>query len=182
MNDVNNPAGNKRVFEAAGASRSSAVTCLVLAVPLLVVVVALAQHRLEAIITSIIFAAIFSLGMNWALQWTAKKAMPEPLVVTSDELPPIDSIWRAVIWSAVVFAVLDAGTAFYVLSHHPQDYSTVGMVLSLPAIFFASYRRVLQTQHDFHGTLWVVAQTTWTSKRRIRYVVPYQRGSSQPIK
>lgn len=130
---------------------------------------AFAHDRLMAIIMSVPVAALFSGWMFLILAW-ANKGLPPPRRIGPDQLPPALSIWKAHIASMVVMSILGIAIVVWSLSMH--EYFAIGFLLGSPIAVWNEVRKAKRTEYELHGILWTTTGFAWTSKSRIRYLVP----------
>ncbi len=131
----------------------AAATALVLAVLTVAVAVALARHPVRAAVTSVITGAVYcavcipliSRGMR------IRTKMPEPLVISAAELPPVQAPWKSVAGVAVVFACIDAAGTWFTFAQSPQVFAGTGIILGMPSLIWGPVRRYRQIEHRITG-------------------------------
>jgi hypothetical protein len=160
----------RKVVQAAPEARKQAIIAAALALLALAITVIFAEHRLDALIVSVIIAILWSAGMVAMLR-LIRKTIPPPVLVDKNELPPAAAAWKATAYSAVLLAVVDAAAIAFSLAVHPQTYVVIGIVLGGPSVIWNSLLRINRTQRQYQGTLWRNTGFAWTSKDRSLYVV-----------
>ncbi|SRR6266849_4608115 len=159
---------NRTVVQAVPAIHLYAVAAALIALLALAVTIVFAQDRLVVIITSVPMAIFWSGGVILMLPKVAKNVAP-PLRISSDQLPPIASISKAMVPSVALLAVVNAGAVAISLSMH--EYVPIGIILGAPIVVWDSVRKSKRTERELRGILWSTTGFAWTSKGRSRYLV-----------
>jgi hypothetical protein len=160
----------EKVVQAAPAVRVRAIIATALALLAFAITVTLAKHRLEALITSVLMAILWSGGMVVMLRVIQKTIAPAVLI-EQNELPPIAASWKVTASTAALLAIVDAAAVAFSLAVHPRTYVVIGIVLGGPGVIWSSFLRIERTQRQYQGTLWCKTGFAWTSKGRSPYVV-----------
>jgi hypothetical protein len=159
---------DKTVVQTVPASQFGVVATTLIALLALAATLVFAQDRLEVIITSVPIAIFWCGAMILMLPKLTKNIVP-PLRISPDQLPPIASIWKAMVPGVVLLVVAEAGSVVASLSMH--EYVPVGIFLGVPIVVWDSVRKAKRTEHELRGILWNTTGFAWTSKSRSRYLV-----------
>ncbi len=159
---------DKTVVQTVPAFQFGAIATTLIALLALAATIVFAQDRLGVIITSVPVAIFWSGAMILMLPKLTKNIAP-PLRISPDQLPPIASIWKAMVPGVVLLVVAEAGAVVASLSIH--EYVPVGIFLGAPIVVWDSVRKAKRTEHELRGILWNTTGFAWTSKSRSRYLV-----------